>query len=41
MGMNFKAAIYETGDIGFYLVVGLLVSASLLATVFARRRGWL
>lgn len=41
MGMNFNAAIYQTGNAGFYLVVGLLVSASLAAAVVARRRGWL
>jgi len=41
MGMNFHAAIYETGDVGFFIVVGVLCGASLLATLFARRRGWL
>lgn len=41
MGMNFKAAIYNTGDAGFWVVVGALLAASAGATVFARRRGWI
>jgi magnesium transporter len=40
LGMNFKAALFETGTAGFWTTVGVMVGLVLLAMLVARLRGW-
>jgi magnesium transporter len=40
LGMNFRAALFETGSKGFWTTVGLMGLLVLAALLAARRRGW-
>jgi magnesium transporter len=40
-GMNFETGFFKTGDEGFYVTVGALLLLAVVASIFARRRGWL
>ena len=40
LGMNFKAPLFETGGVGFWTAVGLMLACALLALGVARWRGW-
>lgn len=40
LGMNFKAPLFDTGGVGFWIAVGGMVAFVLLALGVARWRGW-
>lgn len=40
LGMNFKAPLFDTGGVGFWSAVGLMLALALLALGVARWRGW-
>ena len=41
MGMNFKAAFFETGNTGFIIVSGSLFAIAIASLVYARHRRWI
>lgn len=40
LGMNFQAALFDSGSKGFWITVGLMGLAVAAALIVARRRGW-
>jgi magnesium transporter len=40
LGMNFQAALFQTGTDGFWITVGAMSLVVLGAMLLARRRGW-
>lgn len=40
LGMNFKAPLFDTGGVGFWIAVGLMLAFALLALGVARWRRW-
>lgn len=41
LGMNFEVSFFRYGDAGFEVVVALMLMASIVAFVFAKRRRWI
>lgn len=40
-GMNFQTEFSRTGEHGFHLVIGSMIIGSIVATLAARRKGWI
>ncbi|NUS60414.1 MAG: hypothetical protein HOQ01_05660 [Lysobacter sp.] len=40
LGMNFQATLFESGSRGFWITVGLMALAVVVAMIVARRRDW-
>ncbi|MEO5565948.1 MAG: CorA family divalent cation transporter [Luteimonas sp.] len=41
LGMNFKATLFDNGNSGFWITLGLMGAFAILATVLARWRRWM
>lgn len=41
MGMNFKASIYQTGNVGFESVIGVVLAIAIGTLVIAHRKHWI
>ncbi len=41
LGMNFKTPFFESGDLGFWVSIGVMAGFALLATAVARWRRWI
>jgi hypothetical protein len=39
--MNFKATIFEGGDLTFAIIVGTVIVTSVLAIIIARSKKWI
>ena len=41
LGMNFKTPFFDTGDVGFWVAIGVMAGIAIVATLIARWRRWI
>jgi len=41
LGMNFKTPFFDTGDVGFWVAIGVMAGIAIVATSIARWRRWI